>query len=139
MLQQRTDVVSELEKQLSEKQEFEFTAQTQLERLKMELSGFLKSPPASSPEPQLEMSFTFEDLMQEIMDLKDELQSKFKSAETERTQLLRNLQDELDQHRKSEERVRSDREFLQKQMESNVRDKTLLFWFFDFLKKRNIQ
>ena len=93
--------------------------QLQLERLKIELSGFLKSP-APSPEPPMELSFTFDDLVREIMDLKDELETKFKAAEIERTKQVKSLQEELEQLRRSEEKSRFDREFWQQQMESKV-------------------
>ena len=52
LLRRREEVVSDLERQLSQRDQQELDHQKQMEMLKMELSGFLGSPPAS-PEPSL--------------------------------------------------------------------------------------
>ncbi|XP_055328653.1 putative protein tag-278 isoform X2 [Paramacrobiotus metropolitanus] len=115
-IKQKDDLITDLERQLSDKMSCEEQHRRQLENLKLELSGFLRSPPLS-PEPETaDMSHSLDDLRKQVMDLKDELAVKNRSTVQEHERLLTSLQQELKNAKKSEEKGRQERETLEQQV-----------------------
>ncbi|OQV13147.1 hypothetical protein BV898_12579 [Hypsibius exemplaris] len=118
LLRQREELVEELERRLSERDQQDAEHHKQMEMLQMELSGVLRTPP-ESPEPSLnESSFmNFDDLRQQISDLKDELRAKNQLQEKEREQRVHSLHTELTRVRQTEQRALRDCDALQQQIE----------------------
>ncbi|GAU99002.1 hypothetical protein RvY_10064 [Ramazzottius varieornatus] len=121
LLRQREEVVNELEKQLNDQRNQEQRNQRQMEKLKLELSGFLRSP---SPERTLTDDFfmSFDDLRQQIMDLKDELEARNRINEAERDRRVTDLQTELERVRHNEQRAIRDCQVFQQQIEQQDLD-----------------
>ena len=121
LLRQRDEVVTELEKQLADRMNQEQRNQKQMAQMAAELSGFLRSP---SPERTLtdDSFMSFEDLRQQIVDLKDELEARNRVNEAERDRRVTDLHSELERIKQSEQRAIRDCQVFQQQIEQQDLD-----------------